>query len=165
MKITGEENRRGPGNFNSGGREEPMDTPIGRMTMTWKGGKLKSLRLPSRIPGVYPVDEAACRDWARIISLGNFRPDLEPYGEFIKQVWLQAAAIPWGATESYGRLARRIGRPRAGRAVGAALGMNPWPLLIPCHRVIRADGSIGGFTAGPAWKSYLIELERRTVER
>ncbi len=163
MKITGEENRFGTGSFNSGRREEPMDTPIGRLTMIWKGGKPESLRLPPRIPEVYPVDEVAGRDWARIISLENFRPDLEPYGEFVKQVWLRAAAIPWGATESYGRLARRIGRPRAGRAVGTALGMNPWPLLIPCHRVIRADGSVGGFTAGPAWKSYLIALEKRTV--
>jgi methylated-DNA-[protein]-cysteine S-methyltransferase len=64
----------------------------------------------------------------------------------------EVAAIPWGRTASYGDIARRIGAPRAARAVGGALGRNPVGLLIPCHRVIAADGSIGGYGGGP-WGS------------
>ena len=72
-----------------------------------------------------------------------------------------SAAIPWGATASYGEIARRIGAPRAARAVGGALGRNPIGLLIPCHRVIAADGTIGGY-GGDGWGS---REERLAIKR
>lgn len=71
------------------------------------------------------------------------------------------AEIPFGETLTYGELARRIDKPNASRAVGAALGKNPVPLVVPCHRVIRSDGSVGGYTAGAGYKEQLLELESR----
>lgn len=74
-------------------------------------------------------------------------------------------AIPHGRTTSYGQLARQIGRPDAARAVAAALGKNPLPLVIPCHRVTYADGRLGGFSApaGPDQKQRLLDLEAKAV--
>ena len=67
--------------------------------------------------------------------------------------------IPWGHTRSYSWIASRIGRTNASRAVGNALARNPLPIIIPCHRVIRADGTLGGFTLGPRIKTHLLKLE------
>ena len=78
---------------------------------------------------------------------------------FQRSVWEKAREIPWGEVRSYGRLAREIKRPEAARAVGGALRKNPLPLLIPCHRVIRADGSSGGFSSGSEWKEFLLKFE------
>ena len=79
--------------------------------------------------------------------------------EFSIAVWRAAAAIPHGQRRSYGDLARRIGRPKAARAVGQALGRNPVPLAAPCHRVVRSDGSLGGFSGGEGWKERLLAFE------
>ncbi|HET7412669.1 MAG TPA: methylated-DNA--[protein]-cysteine S-methyltransferase [Pararhizobium sp.] len=77
-------------------------------------------------------------------------------------VWRAMACIPYGATTSYGAIAREIGEPpSASRAVGAAAGANPLPIVIPCHRVIGADGSLTGFGGGLETKSFLLSLERR----
>ncbi|MDE3209493.1 MAG: methylated-DNA--[protein]-cysteine S-methyltransferase, partial [Pseudomonadota bacterium] len=78
-------------------------------------------------------------------------------------VWQELGRIPYGATISYGELARRIGRPAAMRAVGAANGRNPLPIVLPCHRVIGADGSLTGFGGGLPLKQWLLALENRTV--
>lgn len=67
--------------------------------------------------------------------------------------------IPYGRVSTYGGLAHTIGHPGAARAVGRALATNPFPLIIPCHRTVKADGSIGGFQGGAAMKRYLLELE------
>ncbi len=80
---------------------------------------------------------------------------------FQRRVWAQLSAIACGQTRSYGQVARAIGRPLAARAVGAACGANPIPLLVPCHRVIAGDGSLGGFSGGLEWKRRLLALERR----
>lgn len=69
--------------------------------------------------------------------------------------------IPYGETRSYGEVARAIGRPKAVRAVGAANGRNPLPIVVPCHRVIGRDGDLTGFGGGLAAKRYLLDLERR----
>lgn len=74
-------------------------------------------------------------------------------------VWHAAREIPAGTIITYGELARRIGRPKAVRAVGTALGANPVPLLVPCHRVVGADGALCGFTAGLDMKRMLLALE------
>ncbi len=76
-------------------------------------------------------------------------------------VWGALAEIPYGTTLSYGELARRIGRPQAARAVGAANGQNPLPIVIPCHRVIGAGGALTGYGGGMRNKAFLLELERR----
>jgi len=80
--------------------------------------------------------------------------------EFQKTVWQALQEIPYGETWSYGQLAGHIGKPQAMRAVGAANGRNPIPVIIPCHRVIGADGSLTGFGGGLPIKQKLLELER-----
>ena len=86
---------------------------------------------------------------------------LAPRGtEFQLAVWNELQRIPYGATISYGELAQRIARPDAVRAVGAANGANPIPIVIPCHRVIGADGSLTGYGGGLPIKRALLELER-----
>ena len=79
---------------------------------------------------------------------------------FQVEVWEQLRRIPFGETISYGELARRVHRPEAARAVGSANGQNPVAIVVPCHRVIGADGSLTGFGGGLAWKERLLELER-----
>ena len=78
---------------------------------------------------------------------------------FQLRVWNELLRIPYGSTVSYGEVARRIGNPRASQAVGAAVGRNPVPIVVPCHRVIGQDGSLVGFAGGLATKAKLLELE------
>ncbi len=78
---------------------------------------------------------------------------------FQLRVWNELLRIPYGSTVSYGEVASRIGNPRAGQAVGAAVGRNPVPIVVPCHRVIGQDGSLVGFAGGLATKAKLLELE------
>jgi len=93
----------------------------------------------------------------------GFDLPLAPKGtEFQRAVWRQLQDIPYGETISYGELARRVGNPKAARAVGSANGANPLPIVIPCHRVIAGDGSIGGFGGGLPTKEILLALEQRT---
>ena len=81
--------------------------------------------------------------------------------EFQKRVWKALLTIPYGETMSYGELAKKIGEPKAVRAVGAANGQNPIPIIVPCHRVIGSDGSLTGFGGGLENKKKLLELESR----
>ena len=90
----------------------------------------------------------------------EFELDLKPTGTAFQLAVLNAlATIPYGETRSYGEIASQVGRPRAVRAVGAANGRNPLPIVIPCHRVIGADGSLTGFGGGLETKRYLLDLE------
>ncbi|TWI00969.1 methylated-DNA-[protein]-cysteine S-methyltransferase [Luteimonas cucumeris] len=90
----------------------------------------------------------------------GFELDLKPAGTpFQVLVWNTLATIPYGVTWSYGQLARCIGEPEAARAVGAANGRNPIPIVLPCHRVIGADGSLTGFGGGLPTKAALLRLE------
>ncbi|HOX25470.1 MAG TPA: methylated-DNA--[protein]-cysteine S-methyltransferase [Candidatus Krumholzibacteria bacterium] len=84
---------------------------------------------------------------------------------FQRDVWRALQSIPHGETISYAELARRVGRPRAVRAVGAANGRNPLPIVLPCHRVIGADGSLTGYGGGLAIKRTLLDLEARAAGR
>ena len=85
---------------------------------------------------------------------------LAPEGtDFQREVWSELARIPYGATCTYAALAQAIGKPAAVRAVGAANGRNPIPIVLPCHRVIGADGSLTGFGGGLPTKRFLLELE------
>jgi methylated-DNA-[protein]-cysteine S-methyltransferase len=85
---------------------------------------------------------------------------LDPRGTpFQLRVWQELRRIPWGQTISYGELARRVENPKASRAVGQANAVNPIPLIVPCHRVIAADGSLGGYSSGLDRKRWLLEHE------
>ncbi|MBS7637616.1 methylated-DNA--[protein]-cysteine S-methyltransferase [Candidatus Bathyarchaeota archaeon] len=79
--------------------------------------------------------------------------------EFQKDVWRAIYKVPFGRLSSYGRIAEEIGRPKAVRAVGNAVGANPLPIVIPCHRIIRADGGLGGYGGGIDLKLYLLSIE------
>ncbi|HMK49225.1 MAG TPA: methylated-DNA--[protein]-cysteine S-methyltransferase [Thermodesulfovibrionales bacterium] len=79
--------------------------------------------------------------------------------DFDYQVWMALKEIPFGETRTYKWLAEKIGRPNASRAVGQSLGRNPIPIVLPCHRIIESDGSIGGFSSGTDVKRRLLEIE------
>lgn len=85
--------------------------------------------------------------------------DVRGLPEFSLQVYECAREIPWGKVATYGEIARRIGKPRAVRAVGTALHRNPFPIVVPCHRVIQEGGKLGGFACGIAMKKRLLALE------
>jgi O-6-methylguanine DNA methyltransferase len=96
------------------------------------------------------------------ISLSDVPMDWSSLTEFQQKVLRAAAQIPYGSIDTYSGIAHKIGSPRSARAVGNALANNPFPLLVPCHRVIKSDGSIGGFSApsGIMLKEQLLRLER-----
>ena len=93
-------------------------------------------------------------------QLTSFDLPLDPMGTpFQRDVWSALLSIPYGATCSYSDIARAVGRPKAFRAVGAANGANPLPIVVPCHRVIGSNGSLTGFGGGMQVKQRLLELE------
>jgi methylated-DNA-[protein]-cysteine S-methyltransferase len=90
----------------------------------------------------------------------SFDLHLAPMGTpFQLRVWTRLCQIPWGETRSYAEVARALGMPAAARAVGRACGQNPVPIFIPCHRVVGADGGLGGYSPGLAHKRALLHLE------
>ena len=148
-----------------------FDTPIGEMTVAADDAGLRHVLFPDN---TYPPagrdgwqrDAAALRTPREQLlayfagELCSFDLRLAPVGTpFQVKVWTTLAAIPFGQTWSYGELARRIGEPRAVRAVGAANGRNPLPVVLPCHRVIGADGSLTGFGGGLPLKKFLLGHE------
>jgi methylated-DNA-[protein]-cysteine S-methyltransferase len=93
--------------------------------------------------------------------------DLGGIGDFERRVYDGARSIPPGRTLTYGEIAKRIGEPGASRAVGQALGANPFPIVVPCHRVLGADGKVGGFSArgGVETKVRILDIEKaRTTD-
>lgn len=97
-------------------------------------------------------------------ELETFDVPLAPEGtKFQQNVWSELCGIPYGETISYGELAKRVGNPKASRAVGAANGQNPIPIIIPCHRVIGSDGKLTGFGGGLPIKEKLLALEQRQL--
>jgi methylated-DNA-[protein]-cysteine S-methyltransferase len=89
--------------------------------------------------------------------------DLSAASPFERAVWEAARNIPYGEVRSYAWLASKVGKPQASRAVGQALGRNPLPIIIPCHRVLTSDGKLGGFSGGLDMKRFLLTLERNRV--
>jgi methylated-DNA-[protein]-cysteine S-methyltransferase len=116
-----------------------------------------------------PAPIAAARKQLQEYFAGErqqFELSLHPVGTpFQLSVWQQLRLIPYGTTTSYGELARRVGNPAASRAVGAANGRNPLPIVVPCHRVIGSNGSLTGFSGGLPIKQKLLALEQRTAGR
>jgi methylated-DNA-[protein]-cysteine S-methyltransferase len=161
-----------------------FDTAIGRCGIAWGERGIVGLQLPeareketrarllSRIPGASeglppPAIQRALDGVAALLSGGKndlsaVMLDMADVPAFHRRVYEAARAIPPGATLSYGQIAQRIGSPGAARAVGQALGRNPFPIVVPCHRVLAANGKIGGFSAngGIATKLRMLSLER-----
>ena len=94
-----------------------------------------------------------------------FDETLDPIGgtPFQKQVWNSVSKIPYGETRTYGEIAKSLGRPKASRAVGAANGANPLPIVVPCHRVIQSNGHLGGYGGGIAIKDALLRMEHSVL--
>jgi methylated-DNA-[protein]-cysteine S-methyltransferase len=144
-----------------------LETPIGPISFAVDGyGALvelafgESRRASGRCP---PRCQAAFDQLAEYFAGKRIRFELavKPAGtDFQRRVWNALTEIPYGEVVSYADIARRIGKPGAARAVGQANGANPIPIVIPCHRVIAADGSIGGFSSGLSIKRMLLALEQ-----
>jgi methylated-DNA-[protein]-cysteine S-methyltransferase len=156
-----------------------MDSPVGPVWVATAGSSVCAVGLGTGQPEHFfawlarqasaqpPREDAAALDpaltqlreyFSRIRR--QFDLSLDVHGTAFQQaVWAELVHIPYGATTTYGEIARRIGRPRAARAVGAAVGANPLSILIPCHRVIGAAGSLTGYGGGLEIKAALLELE------
>jgi len=112
-------------------------------------------------PAPAPVAEALTAYFDGDLRALDAVPTVTGGTDFQRTVWAALRDIPPGETQGYGRLAARIGRPAASRAVGAANGANPVAIIVPCHRVIGASGSLTGFGGGLPRKAWLLEHERR----
>jgi methylated-DNA-[protein]-cysteine S-methyltransferase len=160
-----------------------VDSPIGRLMLTSDGTALTGLYMnlyrnkPSKLPGLG-------NDWiqnATIDPLPAAARQLKEYfagkrrefdlpmrmegTEFQRRVWRELTKIPFGETRSYGQLAKRLNNPNGSRAVGLANGRNPIAIIVPCHRVIGADGSLTGFGGGIDRKEWLLTHEGQPVTR
>ncbi len=146
-------------------------SPVGALTIAASDAGLHAIEFPSnrhpqRRDGWREVDHPLLdQAQAQLAEYFNgtrrvFDLPLAPSGTpFQREVWFALAGIPYGQTASYAQLALRVDRPAATRAVGAANGRNPLPIVLPCHRVIGADGSLTGFGGGLPTKRFLLELE------
>jgi methylated-DNA-[protein]-cysteine S-methyltransferase len=151
-----------------------IDTPLGRIAisaidealveLSFLTGNSKRLDFETSELAVAQVTKAA--DWLRDYFAGNksdYQGPLDLSGtDFQKAVWREISSIKHGQTLSYGQIANRIGKPKASRAVGAAVGANPIPLIVPCHRVMGASGKITGYSGGDGipTKRKLLALEK-----
>lgn len=146
-----------------------LDTPIGTLRLVSDGESLVSIEFEGRwgngddiLAGNDPVLAACARQLTEYFAgeRRGFDLPLAPAGtDFQRAVWAALAAIPYGEVRSYRDIARAIGRPAAVRAVGAANGRNPLPIVVPCHRVVGSDGSLTGFAGGLDIKRRLLHLE------
>jgi methylated-DNA-[protein]-cysteine S-methyltransferase len=151
----------------------PIDTPIGRLWVSVSPRGLVSVdRGDAPPPGAARDDDAAADVVGELTGYfaGERRElathlDLSGASAFDAAVWTAARTIPYGATVSYGELAMMAGHPGAARAVGGAMARCPFSPVVPCHRVIHADGSIGGWGSDTWVKRWLLELERGSPPR
>lgn len=154
---------------------EHMDSPVGTLTLAADDTGLRHIEFPENrhpvsrerwIPGARGRAAEVLRETRAQLDAyfagerTTFELPLHPAGTaFQVQVWTTLARIPFGSTWSYRDLAHAVGKPSATRAVGAANGRNPLPIVLPCHRVIGADGSLTGFGGGLPTKAALLQLE------
>jgi len=148
-----------------------LDTPVGRLLLAREERDLRLINFqPSRLPRPDPRWHESPDAFDDVVSQlteyfagerQRFELPLAPEGTpFQQRVWRELQDIPYGATISYGQLAARIGQPTASRAVGLANGSNPLAIVIPCHRVIGANGTLTGYGGGLPIKERLLALER-----
>lgn len=150
-----------------------MESPLGPLLLMGDGSALSGLYMeeqkyrPALPSGCRRADDSfrVVREQLRAYFAGELREfDLPIAGQgttFQMAVWQALCSIPYGTTETYGNLARRLGRAGASRAVGLANGRNPIGIIVPCHRVIGANGSLTGYGGGVERKRWLLEHERR----
>jgi methylated-DNA-[protein]-cysteine S-methyltransferase len=150
-----------------------LESPLGPVLVAGTGEGLRRINFqhgdaPLPIPPEWEQDDAALAEAAaqlRAYFAGRLRVfdlPLRPEGTpFQKRVWQALRGIPYGQTRTYGQLAHSLGQPTAARAVGAANGKNPLPIVVPCHRVIGGTGALTGFHGGLRLKEFLLALERR----
>ena len=151
-----------------------LETPIGTLLILGDDAAVHRITFPQRSRAAKPEPDwqesqrgpvgEAMRQLREYFAgkRADFDLPLAPKGTvFQRSVWRQLQEIPYGETISYGELARRVGNPKASRAVGSANGANPLPIVIPCHRVIAGDGTLGGFGGGLPTKQALLALELR----
>ena len=149
-----------------------LHTPVGPVTIVSDGSAITRITMQPAA-AVFANDSTAVRDDTRLSEarsqlaayfagrLREFSLPLAPGGTpFQKQVWNALREIPFGETRSYGALAASLGRPGAARAVGAANRTNPIGIVVPCHRVIGANGTLTGYAGGLERKQQLLELEQ-----
>jgi len=155
-----------------------IPSPLGELGLLWeeRAGMPRVLRttLPGKASQLKDYPRAAVKDHPEMAALAadlrrflageEVRFDLQRLAwegctDFQAQVLRAEAGIPRGFVSTYGRIATHLGRPRASRAVGAALAANPFPILIPCHRAVRSTGELGGYQGGLAMKRTLLEME------
>jgi len=151
-----------------------IETNAGTFRAHYSERGLAGIDFPANKPRQYAATVALptnVRHWHAIttkamkaILAGKTPAELPPLDvsggtEFQQRVWEELLWIPGGETRSYGEIAKNIRKPKAVRAVGGACGANPIPLLIPCHRVLAANGKIGGFSGGLEWKKKLLAPE------
>ena len=152
-----------------------MSSPVGRLTLVGQGDDLVGLYF-DKDPLAAKMRADSARDDRRLRpaieqleeyfagARTRFELSLVPPGTaFQKEVWAALVRIPFGATATYGEIARAVGRPDASRAVGGANHRNPIAIIIPCHRVIGADGSMTGYGGGLPRKRLLLDLETRVA--
>lgn len=146
-----------------------IDSPIGRLTLISNGVALSAILFAEQSPpqqarrGSDAVLQKCCQQLEQYFAgqRQEFDLPLAPAGtDFQQQAWRALCGIPYGETRSYRQQAEAIGKPTAVRAIGAANGRNPIPVVIPCHRVIGSDGSLTGYAGGVKIKQQLLALER-----
>jgi methylated-DNA-[protein]-cysteine S-methyltransferase len=152
-------------------RWDVVDTPIGRLTLEAGPDGLTALHFPGRAPALDDRDRdpdtlaPAAAQLREYFAGRRRRFDLEVdlHGTSLQRaVWERLRAIPYGETTTYRTLADELGRPAAARAIGAAVGRTPVPIVVPCHRVVGSDGSLTGYCGGIDRKRALLDLESST---
>ena len=152
---------------------DTLDTPLGTLTLEASERGLSSIRFPNRPQPMAgkiarnSVLKLAKRELTAYFArqLRAFSVPLDWHGTaFQESVWQALTDIPYGETVSYAAIARAIGRPRSARPTGGAVGRNPLPIIVPCHRVVGANHTLTGFTGGLNIKVALLQLEGREVE-
>lgn len=156
-----------------------VSSPIGKLLLTSNGKALTGVHMSRPTDGSLPAPGDHWKQDDRVFD--QVQRQLQAYFEgelaefdlpmqldgtpFQRRVWHELCAIPFGAAISYAELARRIGNPSASRAVGGANGQNPIGIIVPCHRVIGADGGLGGYGGGLDRKRWLLEHEATGLSR
>jgi methylated-DNA-[protein]-cysteine S-methyltransferase len=148
-------------------------SPLGPLTLRGGPDGLRAIEFPGRDGAPVPDEHAPAAFEEPVRQLEEyfagerkaFDLPLDLHGTpFQRAVWERLLEIPYGSTTTYGELARELGRPDRARAVGAAVGRTPVPIVVPCHRVVGADGSLTGYGGGLERKSALLALERHAVQ-
>ena len=154
-----------------------LDSPVGALFLTSDGEAITELFMEKHKGGPKPIgdwrrDDGLFREAANQLrayfagELTEFDLPLATGGApFQQRVWAELRRIPYGSTISYGELARRIGNPKASRAVGAANGSNPISIIIPCHRLIGSNGNLTGYGGGIERKKFLLGLEAQVIAK